>query len=119
VPIAIQVLSLASLAIFVITSVLLGSWRTGATVTVICAIAVVDVMGVMGFWGISLNAISLVNLVISLGIAVEFCSHMARAFMGAGGGVPWEKDSGREMDERAIAALIDVGPSVSSQPGSS
>jgi Niemann-Pick C1 protein len=113
VPIAIQVLSLASMAIFIITSVLLGSWRTGATVTVICAIAVVDVMGVMGFWGISLNAISLVNLVISLGIAVEFCSHMARAFMGAGGGVPWEKDSGREMDERAITALIDVGPSAS------
>jgi Niemann-Pick C1 protein len=113
VPIAIQVLSLASIAIFVITSVLLGSWRTGATVTAICGIAVIDVMGIMGFWGISLNAISLVNLVISLGIAVEFCSHIARAFMGAGGGVPWEKDNGREMDERAITALIDVGPSVS------
>ena len=85
--IAVQVLSLALFAILLITSVLLGSWRTGATVTAVCVLAVTSVMGVMGFWGISLNAISLVNLVISLGIAVEFCSHIARAFMGAGGGM--------------------------------
>jgi hypothetical protein len=72
-------------------------------------------MGVMGFWHISLNAISLVNLVISLGIAVEFCSHIARAFMGAGGqGLPYDHPSGgKERDERAWTALVDVGPSVS------
>ncbi|KAK8849599.1 hypothetical protein IAR55_004934 [Kwoniella newhampshirensis] len=111
--IAIEVLSLALLAILAITSLLLGSWRTGATVTFVCALAVTNVMGLMGFWGISLNAISLVNLVISLGIAVEFCSHIARAFMGAGSGLPVDKiDGRREMDERAWTALVDVGPSV-------
>ena len=111
--IAVQVLSLASIAIFLITSILLGSWRTGAVVTAVCGLAVLNVMGIMGFWHISLNAISLVNLVISLGIAVEFCSHVARAFMGAGGGIPWEKEGRREKDERAFTALVDVGPSVS------
>lgn len=111
--IAIEVLSLALAAVLVITSVLLGSWRTGAVITFTCALAVNTVAGVMGFWGISLNAISLVNLVISLGIAVEFCSHVARAFMGAGSGVPYEKEGTREKDERAFAALVDVGPSVS------
>ncbi|WVQ79319.1 hypothetical protein IAT38_001416 [Cryptococcus sp. DSM 104549] len=111
--IAIEVLSLALLAILAVTSVLLGSWKTGATVTFTCALAVTNVMGVMGYWGISLNAISLVNLVISLGIAVEFCSHIARAFMGAGSGLPLDKlDGKREMDERAWTALVDVGPSV-------
>ncbi len=114
--IAIEVISFALLAILIITSVLLGSWRTGATVTAVCALAVTNVMGVMGFWGISLNAISLVNLVISLGIAVEFCSHIARAFMGAGGGMPFEKDARKEKDERAFTALVDVGPSVSLSP---
>jgi Niemann-Pick C1 protein len=114
--VSIQVLSLALVAILAITSILLGSWRTGATVTAVCALAVVDVMGIMGFWGISLNAISLVNLVISLGIAVEFCSHVARAFMGAGSGLSLggsEKDGRSELDERAFTALVDVGPSVS------
>lgn len=111
---AVQVLLLALIAVLVITSVLLGSWRTGAVITFTCALAVNAVAGVMGFWGISLNAISLVNLVISLGIAVEFCSHIARAFMGAGMGVPYEKEGARERGERAFAALVDVGPSVRS-----
>jgi Niemann-Pick C1 protein len=112
VPTAIYVVSLALVAILLITSLLLGSWRTGATVTFTCFLAVTTVTGVMGFWGISLNAISLVNLVISLGIAVEFCSHIARAFMGAGSGVPYDKEGRREKDERAFTALVDVGPSV-------
>ncbi|TYJ52960.1 hypothetical protein B9479_006429 [Cryptococcus floricola] len=110
---AVEVLLLAFLAVLIITSTLLGSWRTGGTVTFTCALAVINVMGIMGFWGISLNALSLVNLVISLGIAVEFCSHIARAFMGAGSGLPLDKADGRrEMDERAWTALVDVGPSV-------
>lgn len=78
-------------------------------------LSVVSVMGAMGVWGISLNAISLVNLVISVGISVEFCSHIARAFMGAaGGGLPYEHPSGaRDRDERAFTSLVDVGSSVS------
>ena len=34
----------------------------------------------MYLWNIPLNAISLVNLVMSLGISVEFCSHITRYF---------------------------------------
>lgn len=109
----VQVLALGMAAVMGITTTLLGSWRTGATVTFVCALAVINVMGVMGFWNINLNAISLVNLVISLGIAVEFCSHLARAFMGAGSGLTYDKDQGRrERDERVYTALVDVGPSI-------
>ncbi|KAL7418549.1 niemann-Pick type C-related protein 1 [Cryptotrichosporon argae] len=108
-----RVLALALASVFAITSTLLGSYRTGAVVSLTCALAVLGVMGIMGFWGVSLNAISLVNLVISLGIAVEFCSHIARAFMGAGTGLAYDKADGvRERDERAWIALVDVGPSV-------
>jgi len=74
---------------------------------------VVSVMGVMSIWGISLNAISLVNLVISLGIAVEFCSHIARGFMSSGSGLVVDgPGSQAERDERVFATLVDVGPSV-------
>ncbi|GHJ89612.1 hypothetical protein NliqN6_6014 [Naganishia liquefaciens] len=111
--ITVEVLLLALVAILGVTSILLGSWRTGAVVTSVCSLAVLNVMGIMGFWHISLNAISLVNLVISLGIAVEFCSHIARAFMSAGHGLPYDHPSGRkERDERAYTALVEVGPSV-------
>jgi Niemann-Pick C1 protein len=84
-------------------------------VTGVVALTVVNVMGVMGIWGhIDLNAVSLINLVISLGIAVELiCSHVARAFMGAGIGFPVDQLSRqKERDECMWTALVDEGPSV-------
>jgi len=108
-----QVLGLGLLSVLLVTSALLGSWRTGLIITAVVALTVVNCMGVMGLWGISLNAISLVNLVISLGIAVEFCSHVGRAFMGVGSTLPLDHPNGqRERDERMWSALVDVGPSV-------
>ncbi|KAF8591421.1 multidrug efflux transporter AcrB transmembrane domain-containing protein [Ramaria rubella] len=108
-----EVLGLGLASVLLVTALLLGSWRTGTIVTGVVALTVVNVMGVMGVWGISLNAISLVNLVISLGISVEFCSHIARAFMGAGVGLPVDHPAGqKERDERMWIALVDVGPSV-------
>ncbi|KAF7301480.1 SSD domain-containing protein [Mycena indigotica] len=108
-----EVLGLGLGAVLLVTSIFLGSWRTGTIVTTVVGLTVVSVMGVMALWGISLNAISLVNLVISLGIAVEFCAHIARAFMSAGSGLPMDHPAGqRERDERMWTALVDVGPSV-------
>lgn len=40
-----------------------------------------DIMGAMAVFGVSRNAVSLVNLIICVGISVEFCAHIARAFM--------------------------------------
>ena len=37
-------------------------------------------MGMMYWWSVTLNAISLVNLVMASGISVEFCSHIIRDF---------------------------------------
>ena len=114
VPVTEQILGLGLAAVLLVTALLLGSWRTGTIVTGVVARTVVTVMGGMGVWGIDLKAISLVNLVISLGIAVEFCAHVARAFMSAGSGLPVDHPAGqKERDERMWLALVDVGPSVS------
>ncbi|KAG6829322.1 hypothetical protein H0H92_004925 [Tricholoma furcatifolium] len=107
-----EVLGLGLAAVLVVTALLLGSWRSGSIVTGVVGLTVLTVMGVMPLWGISLNAISLVNLVISLGISVEFCAHVARAFMSAGSGLPVDHPAGqKERDERMWTALVDVGPS--------
>jgi Niemann-Pick C1 protein len=108
-----EILGLGLGAVLIVTSFMLGSWRTGTIVTGVVALTVLTVMGIMAVWGIDLNAISLVNLVISLGIAVEFCAHIARAFMSAGSGLPIDHPAGqKERDERMWTALVDVGPSV-------
>ncbi|KAJ8518364.1 hypothetical protein ONZ45_g4551 [Pleurotus djamor] len=108
-----EILGLGLASVLIITALLLGSWRTGSIVTAVVALTVLNVMGMMTVLGISLNAISLVNLVISLGIAVEFCAHVARAFMNTGSGLPVDHAAGqRERDERMWTALVEVGPSV-------
>ena len=39
-----------------------------------------DMFGMMYIWDIQLNGVSQINLVVSVGIAVEFCSHVTKAF---------------------------------------
>lgn len=71
---------LALMIIFFSSSFLLGSLKTSLIVCLTILLILVDVGGIMAIWDISLNAVSLVNLIIIIGFAVEFCSHIARAF---------------------------------------
>ena len=99
--------------ILVISSLLLGSLATGIVVTLTVIMIVVDVLGAMALFSVSLNAISLVNLVICVGIGVEFCAHIARAFMFPSKTIMEKaKSKFRGKDARAWAALVNVGASV-------
>uniref|UniRef100_A0A3P9KCC9 Niemann-Pick disease, type C1 n=1 Tax=Oryzias latipes TaxID=8090 RepID=A0A3P9KCC9_ORYLA len=91
-------------AIFVVTTVLLGFevW-SALMVSITIAMILVNMFGVMWLWDISLNAVSLVNLVMSCGISVEFCSHIVRAF---------SISTKRSRVERAEEALAHMGSSV-------
>eukprot|EP00794_Sanderia_malayensis_P012125 gene12125-13377_t len=74
-------LTICASAIFAVTFVLLGfNFGIAFIVTFVVAMIVVDMFGLMYLWGISLNAVSLVNLIMCIGISVEFCAHIARSF---------------------------------------
>ncbi|KAJ2892807.1 putative patched sphingolipid transporter protein [Zalerion maritima] len=99
--------------IFVVSSILLGSVMTGAVVAGTVVMTVVDIMGAMALFSVSLNAVSLVNLIICVGIGVEFCAHIARAFMFPSRVVMERaKSRFRGKDARAWTALVNVGGSV-------
>jgi len=99
--------------ILAISSLLLGSVRTGAVVTITVLMIVVDIIGTMALAHVSLNAVSLVNLIICVGIGVEFCAHIARAFMFPSRAVMERaKNKFRGRDARAWTALVNVGGSV-------
>ena len=99
--------------IFIVASVLLGSVMTSAVVTVTVVMSVVDIMGAMSVFNVSLNAVSLVNLIICVGISVEFCAHIARAFTFPSRTVMQSNNNGfRGRDARAWTALVNVGGSV-------
>jgi Niemann-Pick C1 protein len=106
-------LASAIVIIFILSSLLLGSLFTGLVVSLTVIMIVVDIIGVMAVFEVSLNAISLVNLVICVGIGVEFCAHIARAFMFPSRSVMEKaRNKFRGRDARAWAALVNVGGSV-------
>ncbi|XP_062520603.1 NPC intracellular cholesterol transporter 1-like isoform X2 [Corticium candelabrum] len=97
-------LGLCAAAIFIITFLLMGfNFPCAIIVTLTVAMIVVDLMGIMYLWGITLNAVSVVNLVMAVGISVEFCSHITRSFA---------IERGDSRVARARHALIDMGSSV-------
>ncbi|KAL1279958.1 hypothetical protein QQF64_014558 [Cirrhinus molitorella] len=91
-------------AIFVVSTVLLGFELWSAVlVSLTIAMILVNMFGVMWLWDISLNAVSLVNLVMCCGISVEFCSHIVRAF---------SVSTRSSRAKRAEEALAHMGSSV-------
>lgn len=78
------ILAAAGGIIWLVSTVLLGLLRTATILVVTVAMILANIGGVMALWSISLNAVSLVNLVICLGLAVEFSVHIARAYLTAG-----------------------------------
>ncbi|CAM4632021.1 unnamed protein product [Lepidochelys kempii] len=74
-------LALCLVPTFAICCVLLGmDLRSGLINLLTIVMILVDTVGAMTLWGISYNAISLINLVTAVGISVEFVSHLTRAF---------------------------------------
>ncbi|CAL1281505.1 unnamed protein product [Larinioides sclopetarius] len=81
-PDTLRSLGLSTSAVFVATFLLLGLDLHSAVIVTISVMAIViNIMGLMYWWDISLNAVSLVNLVVAVGISVEFCSHLTRSFV--------------------------------------
>ncbi|XP_060804008.1 NPC intracellular cholesterol transporter 1 homolog 1b-like [Amyelois transitella] len=100
--------TLASLAYCILGAFILNliasgfNLLTSFAVLLTSVMVIIDMMGVMYLWSIPLNAVSCVNLIVSIGIAVEFCSHIAYAFA----------TSKAPREERVEDALKSVGPTV-------
>ncbi|KAI7740896.1 hypothetical protein M8C21_017477 [Ambrosia artemisiifolia] len=95
-------LAVAICAVFVVCLIITCSiWSSGIIVVVLMMI-LVDLLGVMALLNIQLNAVSVVNLVMSVGISVEFCVHITHAFLVSSG----------DRDQRIKEALGTMGASV-------
>ncbi|XP_066248348.1 NPC intracellular cholesterol transporter 1 isoform X3 [Euwallacea similis] len=68
-------------AIFLATFFLMGlDIFSSIVVLITITMILVNLGGLMYWWYITLNAVSLVNLVMAVGISVEFCSHLVHSF---------------------------------------
>ncbi|XP_048518138.1 NPC intracellular cholesterol transporter 1 homolog 1b [Dendroctonus ponderosae] len=97
-------LSYSMLLVFAVSLVVTGFDLFAASVVLLTvAMIVVHLMGFMYVWNISLNAISLVNLIMSVGIAVEFCGHLVHSYTFS---------SEKSSLDRAIDSLGNMGSSI-------
>lgn len=95
-------LAIAIGAVFIVCLIITCSFWSSAIILLVLAMIVVDLMGVMAILNIQLNAVSVVNLIMSVGIAVEFCVHMTHAFSVSSG----------DKEQRTKEALGTMGASV-------
>ncbi|XP_028634107.1 NPC1-like intracellular cholesterol transporter 1 [Grammomys surdaster] len=80
-PEGIFTLALCFVPTFVVCYLLLGlDMRSGILNLLSIIMILVDTIGLMAVWGISYNAVSLINLVTAVGMSVEFVSHLTRSF---------------------------------------
>ncbi|RZC35061.1 Niemann-Pick C1 protein-like, partial [Asbolus verrucosus] len=101
---ALESLGLSLLVVFLTTFVITGlSLFSACTIILVVIMIIVDMMGLMYFWSISFNAVSLVNLVMSVGIAVEFCGHIVHHYV---------HSTKMNSADRASDALTNMGSSV-------
>ncbi|RZF39227.1 hypothetical protein LSTR_LSTR010321 [Laodelphax striatellus] len=100
----IRSIGISLLSVFLVTLLLMGIdlWSS-AIVLITITMIVVDIGGLMYFWNISLNAVSLVNLVMAVGISVEFCSHIIHSFA---------MSVKENRIKRVSEALVKIGSSV-------
>lgn len=100
----VRMLGISVVAVFIITLIMMGCDVASSLIIMIMVVLIITNMGgLMYIWGISLNALSLVNLIVAIGISVEFCSHTTRAFA---------VSEAETRLLRAQAALVRMGPSV-------
>eukprot|EP01120_Amphizonella_sp_Union-15-10_P015037 TRINITY_DN7585_c0_g1_i1.p1 TRINITY_DN7585_c0_g1~~TRINITY_DN7585_c0_g1_i1.p1 ORF type:complete len:512 (+),score=66.85 TRINITY_DN7585_c0_g1_i1:285-1820(+) len=95
-------LGLAIAAVFIVTLILLGNLSVSLIIIGTVLMIEIDIIAIMKLWDVYLNAVSVVNLVMGIGISVEFCVHIANAFMASEG----------TRLERATNALVVMGSAV-------
>ena len=101
--VAILNIGLAFVAILVLSLLLLRCFWIAVLQTLTIAMIVGDLIGGMAVWGVYLNALSVLNIIMCVGISVEFCIHISTRFL-------FTRHSSRT--QRAAHAMYTVGVSV-------
>jgi len=95
-------LIIAAGVVFVIICMLIPRPRIACIVSLGICMSIVELVGFMHWWGVTVNGISTIYLLICLGLSVDYSVHIAHIF----------KESFGSMEERAIGAMTRIGPSV-------
>lgn len=92
----------AFVVVLLVTFLLIANIVTVFLVLTCVVFTVIDVMGFIHFWGITINTVSAINLILAIGLAVDYAAHVGHAFMAYRG----------SKQKRANLSLGEMGPAV-------
>ena len=72
-------------AIFIVVLVLLANLSICIMVLLTVIFTLVDIVGFLHFWNITIDIISCVNIVLAIGLCVDYSVHIGHAFLVARG----------------------------------
>ncbi|KAI8501392.1 Patched domain-containing protein 3 [Branchiostoma belcheri] len=90
-PSSIQTAGIAVAIMFVVCFLLIPHWAAPFLATLALASINVGLLGYMTLWGVNLDIISLVSIVICVGFSVDFFAHMNYAYVTSKAATPEEK----------------------------
>jgi len=96
-------LLIAALAVLVVTSPFLVDCTVTVLVVLNFAALICELFGLMVIWDVSLNSVSMINLVMAIGFAVDYSAHIAHAYVAS---------TKATANERVVDALSTLGASV-------
>ncbi|XP_048578103.1 patched domain-containing protein 3 isoform X2 [Nematostella vectensis] len=96
-------LVIAGIAILVITCPFLVDLSVTILVFFGFVALVFELFGLMYVWGVSLNGVSMINLIMAIGFAVDYSAHIAHAYVMSSKALP---------EDRVVDALRTLGASV-------
>merc|ERR1712048_1536590 len=99
---------LCLLAVFVITLALIAHPLTAILVFICVVMTIADILGCMQMWGLFIDNVSVIQLVIAVGLCVDYAAHIGHTFMKKATG---PLGTGTRAD-RVIGTLGDTGAAV-------
>ncbi|XP_068204800.1 patched domain-containing protein 3-like [Palaemon carinicauda] len=97
-----QNILLALLMVLLVTLFLLASFYASFLVMVCVLTTLVDVVALMHWWGLTIDTISAIDLVLAIGLSVDYAAHVAYTYLTVAG----------DATERAQATVGLIGPAV-------
>ena len=96
-------LIVAAIAVLVVTSPFLVDCTVTFIVVLNFAALICELFGLMVIWDVSLNSVSMINLVMAIGFAVDYSAHIAHAYI---------MSNEASANDRVVDALNTLGASV-------
>ncbi|XP_066915990.1 patched domain-containing protein 3-like isoform X1 [Clytia hemisphaerica] len=96
-------LLLAGVIVFLVTLFLIANVWVSLLVLTCVVFTLINIAGYMHFWGLTVDTVTTIQLILAIGLSVDYSAHIGHGFMAAREG---------NRVQRAAHALEEIGPAV-------